>query len=346
MHGRVLPPLGGVKALIVLALSLVAAGCVGPRKLHPVGDPSGPHGFRPNDQRAERFATVEELRSTEPLRADIYTIGRGDRLTVNIFGHPDLSGEHIVGPDGRITVNVAGPIRIAGLSSEEAAGKVGAALSRYYRDVVATVRIEEYISNEILVLGRVAAPGPVVFRKQPNLLDALARVGALPTSGAGSTNATLTRCAVFRGRDQVFWIDLSKLLSGMNTAYNVTLMRDDVVYIPDANDQLVYVLGQVNQPGAFQLTPDMSFMDAIAMAGGPTNDASYDSVALVRPSAGLETQIDLAEIFEGDDRQNAILKEGDIIYVPMHGLAQVGYVLQQISPATNFISLVTAATVR
>lgn len=335
-----------VKATLALTIAISLSGCVGTGKLHPVGDPSGPHGFRPADRRSEAFATIEELRATEPIRADIYTIGRGDRLTVNIFGHPDLSGEHIVGPDGRITVNVAGPLRIAGLSSEEAAAKVSNALGKFYRDAVATVRIDEYISNEILVLGRVAAPGPVVFRKQPNLLDALARVGALPTNGAGSTNATLTRCAIFRGRDQVFWVDLSKLLSGMSTAYNVTLMRDDVVYIPDANDQLVYVLGQVHSPGAFHLTPDMSFMDAISMAGGPTNDADYDAVALVRPQAGMETQIDLAEVFEGDDRQNAILKEGDIIYVPMHGLAQVGYVLQQISPATNFISLVTAATVR
>lgn len=331
-------------SLVLCAFALV--GCVGTKKLYPVGDPNSPDGFRPADRRAEAFATPEQLRRTEPIRSDVYTIGRGDRLTIDVFGHPDLSGEHVVGPDGRITINVAGPLRIAGLSSEQAAAKVSQALNRYYRDAVATVRIDEYTSNEILVLGRVAAPGPVVFRKQPNLLDALARVGALPTNGAGSTNATLTRCAVFRGRDQVFWIDLSKLLSGMNTSYNVTLMRDDVVYIPDANDQLVYVLGQVHSPGAFHLTPDMSFMDAISMAGGPTNDADYDSVALVRPQAGMETEIDLAEIFEGDDRQNAILKEGDIIYVPMHGLAQVGYVLQQISPATNFISLVTAATVR
>jgi polysaccharide export outer membrane protein len=345
LGGRVLGARKGVKAATAL-LSLAFAACVGPGKLHPVGDPTGPHGFRAIDRRSEAFATPEELHATEPPESGVYEIGRGDHLTVNVFGHPDLSGAHVVGPDGRITLNVAGPVQVAGQSSEQAASTIGGALGRYYRDAVATVRIDQFNSNEVLVLGRVAAPGPVVFRKQPNLLDALARVGALPTNGAGATNATLTRCAVFRGRDQVFWIDLSKLLSGMSSAYNVRLERDDVVYIPDANDQLVYVLGQVHRPGAFQLTPDMSFMDAISLAGGPTNDASYDSVGLIRPQSGLETQVNLAEIFEGDDRQNASLKEGDIIYVPMHGLAQVGYVLQQISPATNFMSILTAATVK
>ncbi|MEZ5584693.1 MAG: hypothetical protein R3F37_19735 [Candidatus Competibacteraceae bacterium] len=42
-------------------------------------------------------------------------------------------------------------------------------------------------------------------------------------------------------------------------ALNIRLQRDDVVYIPDAFDTAVCVLGAVLKPGAYRLTPQMSF---------------------------------------------------------------------------------------
>jgi polysaccharide export outer membrane protein len=348
---RVLAVSGRVKAMLAATamtlVTLVGSGCVGPGTVQPVGDALGPQGFHAPDRRSEAFATTEQLIASQPPEEiGVYRIGPGDRITIDVYGHRDLSGPQVVGPDGRITVNVAGPVKVSGLSSEQAAERITSELSGYYRDAVATVRIDEYVSNEVLVLGRVAQPGPVIFRKTPTLLDALARAGALPSAGAGATKVALTRCAVFRGRDQVFWVDLSKLLSGRSTAYNITLERDDVVYIPDADDQLVYVLGQVHKPGAIYLTPDMSFMDALAQAGGPTNDGNWDEIALIRPQDGVGTEIALAEVFQGDDRKNVTLRQGDIIYVPMTGMAQVGYVLQQLSPATNYIGIATAAIVK
>lgn len=42
------------------------------------------------------------------------------------------------------------------------------------------------------------------------LLDALARGGSLPVL---DKQATLTRCAIFRGREKVIWVDLKRLLN-------------------------------------------------------------------------------------------------------------------------------------
>ena len=223
------------------------------------------------------FASAEILKQFQNQGDEIYRLGCGDEITLDIWGHPELSGKHQVGPDGRITLPVAGSLRIAELTREESADAVMQAFSKLYSNLSVIIRVDRYTSNRIFLLGRVSNPGAILFDRPPTLLEAITRAGALPVGGMGSEKAALTRCAVFRGRDQVAWIDLKGLLNGSNLALDLQLRRDDIVYVPDADDQLVYVLGEVKTPGAVHLTPDMSFLDALAFAGGPTEDARSTS---------------------------------------------------------------------
>ena len=77
----------------------------------------------------------------------------------------------------------------------------------------------------------------------------------------------LTRCAVIRNK-KILWVDLKRLLNG-DLSLNIRLKRNDTVYVPDAYDTSVYVLGEVNKPGVYRLTPKMSFLDALGQAGYP-----------------------------------------------------------------------------
>ena len=281
-------------------------------------------------------ATPEILAAFEAGADEEYRLGAGDKIKVEVWGRPELSGPRIVGPDGKITVPVIGSVQVQGLTADEAAHAVTQALSHAYRDVTATVSIEEYTANRVLVLGRVSNPGVIHFDTQPTLLEAITKAGSLPIGGIGADKAALTRCAVFRGRDKVVWIDLKSLLTGRNLALNLRLKRDDVVYLPDANDQLVYVLGEVTKPGAYTLTPDMSLLDAVSTAGGPTFDAAWSRIQLVRPGMYLNEAVNVDTIIDAaDPSQNYALEEGDIIYVPRNTVAKVGWFLRNISPLTG-----------
>ena len=164
------------------------------------------------------------------------------------------------------------------------------ALSDLYVGAVATVQIDEYTDNQVTVLGHVSNPGVQHFSEDPTLLDALARAG-VPSSQAGTDSGrrseSFTRCAIFRGNDSVIWIDLRPLLRGDGLALNIRLHRDDLIYVPDSNDNLVYVMGQVSKPGAYELSSNMSFLDALAMAGGPNDNAQPGKIVLARPSQNL-----------------------------------------------------------
>ena len=123
---------------------------------------------------------------------------------------------------------------------------------------------------------------------------------------------------------------------------NVRLRRGDVVYVPDPSDQLVYVMGQVNKPGAYQFTPNMSFLDALAQAGGPNDTAQPSKIVLARPRQNEQRVIDLKTFLGGNGARNYALEEGDIIYVPKNGIAKVGYVLQQLNPLTSTVLFAAA----
>jgi polysaccharide export outer membrane protein len=189
-----------------------------------------------------------------------------------------------------------------------------------------------YSGNSVTVLGHVARPGRLTFSDSPTLLEALAQAGTPQVSGQ---NTDVRRCAIFRGNDRALWLNLAPLYRGVAPALNLKLQRGDLVYVPDPGDQLVYVMGQVTKPGAYPLTANMSFMDALADAGGPTDAAQPSKIIFARPSQNLQRVIDLDNFKAGNGQANYALEQGDIIYVPKNGLAKVGWVMQQIQPVTS-----------
>jgi polysaccharide biosynthesis/export protein len=263
-----------------------------------------------------------------------YKIGPGDSITLTVFGHPEVSGSRTVGPDGNIQVALVGSVGVAGLSADEAGATLTRLLSDDYVAPVTTVQINSYLNNQVIVLGDVGNPGIVRFLGQPTLLEALAKAG---TAKGPDGQLPTTKCAIFRGRDRVIWLDLRPLYRGDQLAANFPLQPNDVVYVPFNVDNVVYVMGQVVKPGAYPVSPNMSVVQALAQAGGTTDNASTSKVALARPSQNLQKEVDLDELVKGDSATNYSVEPGDIVYVPKRGLAKVGYVLQQISPITQMV---------
>jgi polysaccharide biosynthesis/export protein len=313
-----------VSSLLVSGCSTTENGHAMEQKVPPfAAEAQPPATLSPNSVRA--LAEFE----ASPSRG--YQLGPGDVVDVTLWGHPELSGKQTIGPDGRIQIPFVNSLKISDLTADQAGEYITRAVSDDYIGAVATVQIEEYTDNQILVLGHVATPGVIHFTDQPTLLEALAR------ASGGTKESSLTRCAVFRGSDRMVWIDLRPLLRGEYPMLNIRLRRNDVVYIPDPSDELIYVMGQVSKPGAYPLTPNMSFLEALASAGGPTDAAQPGQIILARPSQHTEQVVDLRDYLKGKDTQNYALNRGDIVYVPKNGLAKVGWVLQQIGPLTTSV---------
>jgi polysaccharide biosynthesis/export protein len=284
------------------------------------------------------FPSAAELAELEAPADPVLRLGAGDVLSLQVWGRPELSGRHTVGPDGVISVPMAGPTRVGLLSRDEAAQAVRQGLQRWYVDPSVQLAVEQYSSNRITVLGRVQNPGLLSFDQPPTLLETLAKAGSLPVI---DKQATLTRCAIFRGRDKVIWVDLKRLLNGGQVHLNLRMRPGDLVYIPDSADTMVYVLGAVHRPGAYRLTPDMSVMDALATAGGPNEDAQPREIGIYRPARQAVERVSLQNLMDARRRVNFALEEGDVIFVPKSGVAEFGYVSRQLAAGLSLLTLGT-----
>ena len=277
-----------------------------------------------------------------------YLLGAGDHLTVEVWGYPELSGQHTIGPDGKITLPLIGSLRITDLSREQVSKLITTRLSPYYTDLSVAVRVDQYAANRILVLGRVAHPGEIQFgMTTPTLLEAISLAGGFANASGLPEQAQsllFTHCAIFRGRDRIVWIELEPLIMGKDLSLNIKLQRNDIIYVPDIEEKLVYVFGEVRNPGAFPLTPAMSFVELLARAGGPTQDAAPDRINVIRPTQGINRPIALKELIVPNQKFDVALQEGDIIYVPTNTITKVNYALQFLNPFTTMLGIYSNIT--
>jgi polysaccharide export outer membrane protein len=285
----------------------------------------------------------------EPPANEEYQLGGGDELTLEFAGRSEISGKHIVGPDGRITLPSAGAVTLAGLTREQAATTIEKAMSAFYNNISVIVRIDKYGSNRVLVLGYVEHPGIMYFDQTPTLLEAVTRAGMLRPTGADRRvdNTVPERVAIYRGNDQAMWVDLQALLSSGNPMADMRLRRNDTVFVPNDQDRFVSVLGEVNHPGALQLRHNSTLPSLIAEAGGITEKAGNNpNLQIVDPASGKTRTIRYHELLTPTGALEVTLKPGEVVYIPRGGLARTGYVLQQLSPLTTALTFGASMGVR
>ncbi len=313
----------------------------GPEQARAATPSEGRESVRPlfenaSEMEGEKFADDATIQSINDAIPDAYHLGPGDVVDIQVWDQPNLSGRHTIGPDGTLALPLIGEVRVEGMTRTSVMDLIRESLAPYYQDPFVNLQIIEYKNNRVFVLGRVTRPGLVSFEGRGTLLEALAMAGSVPVL---DRTTQLTKCAVIRGKEQIIWIDLQELLVYGNMNLNLRLANNDVVFIPDGHDALIYVMGEVETPGAYRITPEMSFLDALMLAGGPTLDAKKGKMALIRNENGVGNvrEISLQSFRKGDFGDNILLKENDIIYVYRKGIAKLHYFLRQISPFAQWL---------
>jgi len=90
------------------------------------------------------------------------------------------------------------------------------------------------------------------------------------------------------------------------------------VVVTQMNSKRVYVTGEVLHPGAMNLTPDMTVLQALASAGF-TQFANTKGIYVLRNENGAEKKfpVNYKKLVKGNaSNQNILLKPGDTIVVP------------------------------
>jgi len=201
------------------------------------------------------------------------------------------------------------------------------------------------LTDQVFVLGAVTRPGPVPFRSGMTLLEALSGPGdaanpSLEGAGGPTKDANLYDATLTHQDGKVIDIDLDKMLRGGDSSQNIVLEPGDSLYVPVSKRQ-VYVFGAVLKPGAYVLPENDKnrILDALQLAGGPTDAAIIHDAQLLRPGKGKidATPIHLDRLLrKGELQYNLPLMPGDVIYIPQHGQSTF---LQNIAPGLLYTLL-------
>lgn len=320
--------------IITLLISLTSCSDFQTTK---ISDHESKKRFSTEKQRGDaRYAEPDMIKKLSQNLPEEYLLGPGDVLSVKIWNRPEISDENIIiGPDGIINIARIGNINVSARSREDVAGEITEKLSLFYDNPEVSLAVKVYKNNKAFVLGRVANPGVVTFPGKGTLLEALSLAGGLPVS---EEQTFLTKCAIIRGKEAIIWINLNELLYNGNMTLNAKIRNNDVIFIPESDAELVYVMGEVVKPGAIRLRSRLTYLDALMMSGGPTKIAKLKKTYLIRSNETGEsvTEINLSEMIKkGATAKNYILQDNDIIYVDEKGSSKLNYVFKQITPALD-----------
>jgi len=106
------------------------------------------------------------------------------------------------------------------------------------------------------------------------------------------------------------------------------------VIVRDSEEPTVYVIGQVDKPGAYQFSTTLSLVQSVAMAGGTVRGAKTENVIVIR-RAGLNrivgVEVNMKAIIDGKSIQNDFpLRNMDIVLVPKTRMESIASVMQTI----------------
>jgi polysaccharide export outer membrane protein len=166
-----------------------------------------------------------------------YLIGPFDRLTIDVFGIPELSQKEIqTDSGGRISFPLTGVVEVAGKTPGEVARILEERLrGRYVRDPQVTVNLKETVSQVITIDGQVSQPGlyPVVGK--------MTLMRAVATARGLNEFAKQTEVVVFRtvgGQRMAALYDLKAIRRGYYDDPEV--FANDVVIVGESSSRRLF----------------------------------------------------------------------------------------------------------
>ncbi len=233
-----------------------------------------------------------------------YRLGAGDVVIIDVWGASQETFQGTISPDGTVTIEGIGPIKLGGQSVSQATGTIKSRLGRYYEDCNFSLSVGDTRSIMVQVMGEVKVPGTYTLNSLSTAFNALYSAGGINEIG------TLRNIKVYRSGRQIATIDVYDYLLNGNSAGDIRLQDNDIIVV-GPYESLVRVKGRVKRPMFYEMKPSESVATLIDYAGGFTGDAYRKNLRLIRKN-GAEYSVHTIGEF---DMKGFTLNDGDSIFV-------------------------------
>jgi protein involved in polysaccharide export with SLBB domain len=162
-----------------------------------------------------------------PLTAE-HVLAPGDEFELRFPFYPDLNDRIIVGPDGKMSLQLIDTVAVGGLTVGEATRLLNQRYAKVIRDPQATVTLRAYAPEQIFVDGWVANPGLVRSDVPLTVSRAVAQAGGVKSGS--HTDAILVLRRTPDGMIHYYQVALGDFAGA--AAEDPLLASYDVVYVP------------------------------------------------------------------------------------------------------------------
>jgi len=259
-----------------------------------------------------------------------YVVGPDDVLQISFWQDPTLNTEVKVGQDGRISLDIVGQIDAAGRTTAELQNDIVRLMSRLNKNISqATVRVVQYNYNHVFVIGQINNSGKHSFEEIPDLWTIINEAGGITETG------DLSRVTIIRGGEEAGKVEVVNVNAALATGQLSSLpkiRRQDTIEIGRTPGQvqaaelgrsvekksLLYVIGAVGSPGPVSYEENVDVIEAVALAGGPTDAANLKKVRLLMKDGNYaqSVKLNLEEYAASGRPARYIMQKEDMILVP------------------------------
>jgi protein involved in polysaccharide export with SLBB domain len=212
-------------------------------------------------------------------------MGIGDELVINVWGASQNVYNLRIDQNGTVNIPDIGPVSLLGMNFEDARNLIKRRLMSIYSGMAGAypntwseVSLSNLRSIKVNVVGESLLPGTYTLPATASVFN------ALYLSGGPGENGSFRNIQVIRDNKVIQTVDVYDFLVRGNTAGNIVLRDQDIVFIPTYTKR-VETTGSFKRTALFEIKENETMADLLGFAGGFTDDAYTGELTIERTTA-------------------------------------------------------------
>ena len=160
-----------------------------------------------------------------PIDDQPYILGAEDLITISVYNGPEFSGQHMIRPDGKITLNFIGEIMALGVTPVELSETIKGKLKKYLVDPDVSVSVNAINSKKFYIQGEINKPGTYPLLIPTKVLEALVNAGGFKDF------SNPKRIVIMHADGERDRFNYKEVMAGKHMEQNIFVRPGDIILI-------------------------------------------------------------------------------------------------------------------
>jgi polysaccharide export outer membrane protein len=202
------------------------------------------------------IGAIAEVQDPRLHARERYHLHTGDTLLLDFRLSPELNQTVTVGPDGYVDLNIAGAVKLEGLTLTEAHDLIIQKDSVRLNEPELNLQLKDFQRLYIVVAGQVVNPSRIEMREDMTALQAVMLAGGFRDSAKESKIVLYRRLNSKSDMAEVHVLNLHKIHKTDELERDMALQAGDILYVPE---------NAVTQFGKIMRIPNFSMSSGVPL---------------------------------------------------------------------------------